>query len=154
MKWVRSTIVLLAFVLFAGNFANAQSAADEPTWLLVLQGEVTGVSEQQLVLRASPRALLFTDRPARQVRFADAASFVDKAWGPGGDFEQDPPNAALVGESDGSIGIIEIEDASWEGAELTLSAILLEGAWPEVGDQVALTIDHFVICSDGVCHKF
>jgi hypothetical protein len=143
MRGARGLIAGLVVLMFAAIVpASAQDAAgEEQSWLLVIQGEVTAISESEMTLAAGQRALAFTDRPSRMVNFVDIAGLVSVAWAPDGDFTADPPNAALVDEDDGQIGVVEIAGATWQDGLLTLTFTLLEGDAPVAGDYLALTID-------------
>jgi hypothetical protein len=110
----------------------------EQDWLFVLQGQLTEVSDTTLSLRPDPQVVAFTDRPRRLARLSDAATLA-LAWGEGEPAKADPPNASLVNEADGELGVIEITDLSGEGVTVTFRR--LEGTLPAVGDRIALTID-------------
>ncbi len=135
-----SIIGLLALQI-ATPAVSQQATTDQATWLFVIQGEVTAVSKGQVAVATGSRVLAFTDRPERKVRFFDLPNFISNAWGKGGDFRKDPPNAALVDEADHKIAIVELTDAKLDGGVLSMRFEDLKGPLPAVGDYVALTID-------------
>jgi hypothetical protein len=122
--------------------AQAQEAAERPTsWLLVIQGEVTAIGDGTMSLAAEPKIVAFTDRPERRTALLDLAKEVASLWGEGGAFAAVPPNASVVNETEGVIGIVELASAVIEGGLLRLDFVSLEGALPTVGDVIALTVD-------------
>lgn len=146
LKLFAASLALLAVSVVTPAPARDQAGT---VWLFVLQGEVTEISDSTMILRPDPRVVAFTDRPNRQVRLADLRA-VASAWGEGATFDTDPPNASLVDETDGDIGIIEIIDLSVDADGVTATFRRLEGALPAVGDRIALTIDG-APCSGIVC---
>ncbi|MGV8839672.1 MAG: hypothetical protein ACWA6X_05150 [Bauldia sp.] len=74
------------------------------------------------------------------VAMVDLRGFTGTAWGEGGPFVIDPPNASLITD-DGRIAVIEIADAIYDNGQLYLTVILLEGDVPDVGVHVGITID-------------
>lgn len=137
--WLAALSLLVAAAVAPGR---AQAPVGEPTWLVIAQGRVVEAGPQTLVIEAAPRGIAFTDRPAREVRLLDLAAFVAAAWGEGGDFRADPPNASLLTDA-GAIAVIEITAAAFDAGRLTLTVTFLEGAPPPVGDHVGITIDAF-----------
>ena len=125
----------------ASPSAGQDAGAEDPSWLLVIQGEVVAIAEGEMAVVTSPRMLGFTDRPDRQVRFFDLPAFVAGAWAEDGDFRLDPPNAAVVDETGGTIAIVVIVDAEWLDGVLHMKVDNLEGTRPAVGDYIAITID-------------
>ncbi len=134
-------ILAILATAFISSAVAQQNEAGSPSWLIVVQGDVAGVGSGTIALAAAQRAIAFSDRPDRFVRIIDLETFVATAWDEGGDFRIDPPNASLIDEANDTIGVIEIEAASFDGAALTMSFTLLEGALPAPGDHIALTID-------------
>jgi hypothetical protein len=115
--------------------------AEGPAWLFVVQGTVTAIDGAGMELAADRNVVAFTDRPARQTRLLVLADFVASVWGEGGDFRLDPPNASLIDEATGEIGVITMIDAVVIDGTLGFKFIRIEGALPKVGDRIALTID-------------
>lgn len=127
----------------AGQDATPDATGEDPgekDWLFVLQGRLTAVSDAALSLRPDPQVIAFTDRPRRLARLSGAATLA-LAWGEGGPAKADPPNASLVNEADGELGVIEITDLSGDAEGMTVTFRRLEGTLPAVGDRIALTID-------------
>jgi hypothetical protein len=135
--------VLLAALLAAPVVPAAEDApsAGDPAWLFVVQGTVTAIDAAAMELAADRNVVAFTERPARQARVLVLADFIASTWGEGGDFRSDPPNASLIDETTGQIGIITMIDAIVVDGTLGFRFIAIEGGLPEVGDRVALTID-------------
>jgi hypothetical protein len=92
-------------------------------------------------MAAGDRALAFSERPERAVRFVDLAGLVAEAWAEGGDFRQDPPNASLIDVDEGIVGIIEVTAASYDRGLMSMTFVRLEGGVPAKGSRIALTID-------------
>lgn len=70
----------------------------------------------------APRVTTFTDRPLRVASSVDVTDFLDN-WN-GGDFESDPPNAALVlthGKTNRDTFIVELADPSYDRSTATLT---------------------------------
>lgn len=134
--------VVLAALLAVPLAPAAQDApGEDPAWLLVVQGTVTAVGAATMELAADRNVVAFTERPARQARLMILADLVASTWGEGSDFRNDPPNASLIDETTGQIGIITMIDATLVDGTLGFRFVALEGALPNVGDRVALTID-------------
>lgn len=139
---------LLATLAFVAVFAFATSAAAqeddaELQWLMVIQGEVLEVGDGALTLAVPTTAIVFTDRPARQVRLINLAAFVEIAWAEDGTFRIDPPNAALLDETSNTIAIITVSDMRLADKGLILNVTVLEGSLPAPGATVAITVDAF-----------
>ena len=137
---VPALALIFALALAIYSPASGQPA-EQPGWLFIVEGQVVAAEGGRLAIDAGASALAFTDRPSRLVQFIDLAAFIADAWGPAGDFRRDPPNASLVDETRGTIGVIEITDAGWEDGITTINFVILEGTLPTAGDRVALTID-------------
>lgn len=136
LKRVAGGLALLAVLAVAP--AAAQDATQD--WLFVLQGQLTEISDTALSLRPDPQVIAFTDRPQRLARLTDVPTLA-LAWGEGEPAKADPPNASLVNEADGEIGVIEITDLAGDAGDVTVTFRRLEGTLPAVGDRIALTID-------------
>jgi hypothetical protein len=148
---IRSLLGLPVALLILAVPGGAQEPSDETPVLVVLQGDVAGVSAGRLELAAEEHALVFTDRPARSVRHVGTEHFVSRAWGPpSGTFVSDPPNASLVG-TDGDVAIVEIKTATWTEGTVSMDIELLEGDLPDSGDRIALTIDAVMCCATHTC---
>ena len=78
---------------------------------------------------------------ARTARLIDLQSVVS-TWDDA--FADDPPNASLVDEDDGGIGVIEIRRLTEDGTGLVFEFEILEGRLPSIGDRIAVTIDAFL----------
>jgi hypothetical protein len=133
-------VAFVAFVLIAAAGPLRAQAPGEPEWLVVAQGRVVELRPGMIILAAPEKAVAFTDRPDRMVAMVDLRSFTGTAWGEGGPFVIDPPNASLITD-DGRIAVIEIADAIYDNGQLYLTVILLEGDVPDVGVHVGITID-------------
>ena len=142
MKWSNlGFLSMLAMGLVVVAPASVRSEDDEPAWLFVVRGNVTAVSDTSLTLSDEPWVVAFTDHPFRSVRMVDLQSFVSEAWGEGGTFRADPPNASLIDEKNDTIAVIEVRDMSLQSGALVLRYDLLEGDRPDVMDRIALTVD-------------
>jgi hypothetical protein len=134
--------LVLAAMLVAPVVPAARDApSDDAAWLFVVQGTVTAIDSARMKLAADRNVVAFTDRPARQARLLVLSEFVASAWGESGDFRGDPPNASLIDETTGQIGVITMIDAMIMDGMLGFGFIAIEGGLPAVGDRVALTID-------------
>lgn len=143
MNFHRLVAAAVAFLLVAATPARAQvQAPAEPEWLVVAQGQVVELRPGMIILAAPAKAVAFTDRPDRLVAMVDLRSFTSAAWGEGGPFVVDPPNASVIGD-DGEIAIVEITDAIYDNGQLYLTVTLLEGVVPVAGVHVGITIDAF-----------
>lgn len=135
----------LALSILVASFAvpaDAQEVSErEISWLFILQGEVTAIEDDRITMSAAPGALAFTDRPERRVRPIDLATVLG-FWREGGEFRADPPNAALIDETEETIGVIEITNIVGEGDQVVMTFNALGGGLPAVGDHIALTIDN------------
>ncbi len=140
MKTLRAFCTLVAMVVFASS-ATAQEGDTDLEWLMVIQGEVTTVDDGALTMAVPPTAIVFTDRPARQAAVIGLSAFIESAWAGDGTFRTDPPNAALVDETNSTIAIIVITDMQFADGMLTLSVTILEGSLLSSGQTIALTID-------------
>ena len=135
--WLLGT---LPFLFVASIHAEEDA---KPAWLFVLTGEVESASATEIVIKAHPTVVAFTDRPNRLVKAMSVESFVDDLWKSGADsFEKDPPNAALV-FGDEQLGIDELKSVKRSGGTVSFSTEDLSGGLPEAGDQVAVVIDIF-----------
>lgn len=137
----RLAVALSLVIATLGPPAAAQSPA-EPQWLLVTQGIVAELRPGTIILDAPPGAIVFADRPDRDVAMIDLRGFVAAAWGEAGELRLDPPNASIITDT-GHIAIIEITDAIYDNGQLTLWVTLLEGEVPDAGDHIGITIDAF-----------
>jgi len=146
MKLFRLAASAAAGLLLAMTIAlpvQAQESDAEVNWLMVVQGRVTDVAGEQMVLGVRPSAIVFSDRPERLVGMLDLAGFTASAWGEDGALKSDPPNASVINETDGSIAIIVVSDMSYADGVLTITFELLSGDAPSVGDELGITIDAF-----------
>lgn len=140
-------VCLTAAPIVAGVAQSAGTAdatdAQTPSWLLVIEGEVQAVSNGVMTLQAEPSGIAFTERPSRQTRYFRVDALDNSAWGEGGTFASDPPNASLVNITTDALGAITLSNAVWEDGVVEMRFEMLEGAPPSAGDRVALTVDHF-----------
>ncbi|MCW5715576.1 MAG: hypothetical protein KIT43_13785 [Bauldia sp.] len=127
-----------ATVLASPSFAQDDAP---PSWLFVLQGIVTEVADGRIALAPDPKTVAFTDRPARQIVLLETVEFIAAAWAEGGDFRALPPNASIVDEDAGTIGVVEIFNAVLSEGAVVFDFRSLIGFLPLAGDRVALTID-------------
>jgi hypothetical protein len=136
-------LALFCALLIAALGVGRASAQEAPKqWLFVLQGTLTSISDKTMSLRPDPGIVAFTDRPNRIARVIGVAALVaDFSEGDGDGFNNDPPNASLVSEADGEIGVIEIITFSGDEAGVEMTFSLLGGGLPAVGDRIAITID-------------
>ena len=134
--------LVLAAMLVVPVLPAAQDApSEDAAWLFVVQGTVTAIDSAAMELAADRNAVAFTNRPARQARLLVLADFIASTWSEGGDFRRDPPNASLIDETTGQIGVITMIDAVLADGRLGFRFVPIEGTLPEVGDRIALTID-------------
>ena len=131
----------LAFLVVPFLFVRSEAQPEDPEWLYVIQGTVTDIAADRLVLDAGQTAVAFTDRPERQVAFVSLEELTAQAWGEDGTYRSDPPNAALVDESGETVAVITIVDASVVDGVLVLAIAPLQGELPEIGDVIALVLD-------------
>jgi hypothetical protein len=95
----------------------------------------------------SPSTLYFADRPKRDVGHMSSEHFVN-VWGEGeNSFAEDPPNA-VVSYLDPrhefpEDTVVVLREPRLEGADLTYSVEVLDGALPKEAGPVALFIDPF-----------
>jgi hypothetical protein len=142
MAYLIRIIIAFAAMLAAPRPTVAQDVPPHDAgWLFVVQGTVTAIDGTEMALAPDRNVVAFTERPARQAQLLVLADFVASAWGEGGDFRRDPPNASLVDENKGRIGVITMTDATFRGGTLRLEFVGINGALPETGDRIALTID-------------
>jgi len=145
LKHIAGGLAFLAMLAVAP--ATAQNSGEQD-WLFVLQGKVTEISDTAMSLRPDSQVVAFTDRPKRLARLIDVPTLA-LAWADGGPAKAAPPNASLVNEVDGEIGVIEIGNLAGDAAVVTVAFRRLEGSVPAVGDRVALTIDGLDLFSLG-----
>lgn len=140
---IRLTAVfaLAVSVTFSVAFAQEVSPGDGPTWLGIVTGAVRASETGEIVLVFDAVAVIFTDRPAREVSLTDVPAIVAFGWGPDGDFIVDPPNASLINMTTGTIGVVELTHVELEEDILAFTYVQLEGASPSAGDRIAVTID-------------
>ncbi len=132
----------LALVLLVVGLSPANAAAaDKPSWLFVMTGEVEMASQTKLAIRPDPTVIAFSDRPERLVRAITVGTFIEKVWDAGKDsFVKDPPNAAIV--TDGKkIAIEELKSVARSGDTVVFLTKTLAGPPPEAGKRVAVVID-------------
>jgi hypothetical protein len=137
----RVSIVIAAMLATFSNTAAEDETESDPGWLFVAQGTVLAINSADIVLAADPKVVAFTERPARQAQVIALADLVASAWGEGGDFRRDPPNASLIDENNGHIGIVTMTTATVDGGTLEFGYVMVDGSLPELGDRIALTID-------------
>jgi hypothetical protein len=139
---MKPVALLLAAALAVATPAAAQDRpSSDEAWLFVVQGTVTAIRSGAMALDADRTVVAFTERPDRRARLLPLVEFVASAWAEGGDFRTEPPNASLVDETAGGIGIVTLTSAALSDRTLTLGFVAIEGALPAAGDRIALTID-------------
>ena len=137
-------LAFVALILLPPAAGQAQSVAEQTSWLVTFQGEVTAISTSEIEVAVSSRGVAFTDRPERRVAMIDIADFVETQWGEDGSFTADPPNVSLFDEHKGLIAIVEITKAVWLDGVLRLMITRLnEGGLPTAGDYVGFVIDDY-----------
>jgi hypothetical protein len=128
--------------------ADANQEAVPRVWEFVQSGGSGSFDGTILTLQdASPSTIGFTERPDRIVRAVPTQRFVDELWASGSDsFAQDPPNAVLVVEQDGTLSdaVIEISKAHYDGTTISYEARVLSGHVPASFDAAHMVIDAFV----------
>ena len=135
---------VLVGLLPSGVVLGQEDPAADAQWLAVIHGQMIEVDDQRIVVDAYPNIIAFTDRPLRDVALVDLEDFVEAAWGEGGFFVDDPPNAAVASavRDDLDTKIIEMTDVALAETRMTISMVPLEGDMPASGDQVILFIDN------------
>lgn len=143
MSWTRC-LPGIAGALLLFNAANAEEVPS--AWMLVVAGELSSVSSNEIVIEADPTVIAFSDRPDRLVRTMEIETLVDKGWvaGSSNSFAHDPPNAAIV-SSDERFEIAELSAARREGRKVSFTVAGFSGAPPTGGGRVALVIDGFCL---------
>lgn len=144
---MRQLLIAVVALVMGAVVVRAQDA--DPTWLAVVQGELTAATDGTLTISADAHAVVFTDRPARIARLVTIEHLVDIGWGTEGAFAGDPPNASLIDAGSGDIAIIEMTGVTLTDGTLTITYTLLEGTIPAAGGNVALTIDAFPTAVNG-----
>jgi hypothetical protein len=137
----RVGLVLTAMLAAPALPAAEDAPSEDAAWLFVVQGTVTAIDSAAMELAADRNAVAFTNRPARQARLLVLSDFIASTWSEGGDFRRDPPNASLIDETTGQIGVITMIDAVLADGTLGFGFVTIEGTLPKVGDRIALTID-------------
>ncbi len=144
MKRLTAILAFAVGVTHSVAFAQEVSPSDNPTWLSIISGTVQTSDTGEIALVFDPVAIIFTDRPAREVSLVNTSDIVDLGWGPAGDFISDPPNASLVNMTTGTIGVVELTHGEIGEGIVTFTYAELEGAPPSVGDRITITIDGFL----------
>jgi hypothetical protein len=131
----------LVVLVALGTSPPVVAQETEPGWLAVIRGTVVNATEARLTVAADSVVVAFNDRPGRRIALVDLGAFVASAWGEGGAFRVDPPNASLVDETDGEIGVVEIVNAALSGGLLSLDLVILDGLLPAPARTIAITLD-------------
>ncbi len=155
---MRDPFKYLGTVAAAASFVAATSvqAADDkagPESFLIVQHAVTAtLKDGMLVLDgADGQVVVFADRPHHAAATIPLADLV-QSWHNGADsFAEDPPNAALIGQSKGQPVslIVELQDPKLTGDTLTFEYTLIDGQKPTVIDQPYMVIDNSWISNLG-----
>ena len=134
---------LAVSAVIAGAALAQEDNASDAQWLAVIHGQMVEVADRSIVVDANPNIIAFTDRPQRDVSLVDLEDFVAAAWGEGGFFVDDPPNAAVASavRDDLDTKIIEMTDVALDNTRMTISMVPLEGDMPGAGDQIILFVD-------------
>ena len=129
--------LVLAAMLVAPVLPAAQDTSPEDAaWLFVVQGTVTAIDSAAMELAADRNAVAFTNRPARQARLLVLSDFIASTWSEGGDFRRDPPNASLIDETTGQIGVITMIDAVLTDGTLGFKFVAIEGTRELTADHL------------------
>ncbi|MES0863693.1 hypothetical protein ABLN87_15190 [Ruegeria sp. SCPT10] len=135
---------LIVFTIAAIPLSVSAEDKPEPESYLIVQhaGSATMAGGTLTLKDADANMVIFTDRPHRIAAAVPSADLL-KAWVEGQDsFADDPPNAALVGQSEGkpvSI-IVELTDPKQSDENISFSYTVLDGP-----DVQSLTDSYIVI---------
>ena len=117
---------------FVQQASDAAKGETSPQYLFVQSAETATLEDGVLYLSgASDRTIFFSDRPNHIAGSESVTAFVDR-WSDGVDsFEEDPPNAALNCQVDGTERnvIVELDEApSWDGETLAYPVEILSSS--------------------------
>lgn len=138
-----------ALVLTTALLATSAAADDgEIEFLFVQTADGLSVDPQASTLRLegiNPHTVYFSDRPDRIAGHMTLNAYMT-TWTEAEDsFAEDPPNATLSvyqeGNAQSALVVLELLDATVEGADLIYGYKVLEGRLPEGGGMPALFID-------------
>ncbi|SDW78072.1 hypothetical protein SAMN05444358_1011739 [Ruegeria halocynthiae] len=147
---MRTPARILGTALLLGTFASvlvAQTSEEKKTpesVLFVQHAEKATLADNTLTLEgADKNVIVFADRPHRAAATIPVVELV-KTWGEGADsFASDPPNAALVGETDDGEPvslIVEIRNPVLSENSISYQYSIIEG-----DDQGAINNPYVVI---------
>lgn len=147
MKTTTNVIAAAAMISLCGTAALADSSAssDAPASVLFVQhaNKVTFDGDRLTLEGPDQNVIAFTERPHRAAATIALDKFV-KSWSEGQDsFADDPPNAALVGETqngDPVSLIVEITNPDLGDGTISYGYTVLKGEVPE-----SITNPYFVI---------
>lgn len=152
---MRKPIAYLGIFAAAATFATSSvvQAADDKaspeSFLVVQHADAATLKDGMLVLDgADAQVVVFADRPHRATGIIPLAKLVE-TWGKGTDnFAENPPNAALIGQSEGDPVslIVELQDPILTGDTLTFAYTLLDGQKATSIDQPYMVIDDCAWC--------
>ncbi len=143
LKALRSSLAALVVGL-APAIATAEEKPAQETFFFVQHAPSASLDDGTLTLHdADENMIVFADRPHR-LAVAVPSSELIKIWGKGqNSFAEDPPNAALVGQSAGqpvSI-IVELTNPKRKDGNLVFDYTVLEGTEVQSIEQSYLVID-------------
>lgn len=129
-----SRILATAAITALAPMALAETAEDKTapeSVLFVQHADKATLADETLTLEGTDRNIIvFTDRPNRSAALIPIAELA-KYWGEGADsFASDPPNAALVGETEGGDPvsmIVEISDPVLSEGSISYQYVVIEG---------------------------
>lgn len=140
---LRSSLVMFTIAAIPLS-ALADEITDAETFLFVQHAESVRLADGTLTLEnADKNMIIFADRPHRAAAVVLTSKLIE-IWGEGQDsLADDPPNAALVGQSEGKpiSMVVELTDPKHGDGSLTFSYTILEGAEVSSLEQSYMVID-------------
>lgn len=138
--------LLQAWVLIACMLPIFALSADTPNdntprYLFVVSVKSGTFSENQLIVKAMPQVIYFSDRPDQIAGHILMKYFV-KAWNEE-DLKESPPNATLsILKEDSVINvIIEIQNAEIKNGDVIFTIKILDGKMPKSFGTASIFID-------------
>lgn len=147
MKHMHKYFAIAAATVTLATGVSAEAADDKSAPISVLfvqHAEKATLADNTLTLEGADKTvIIFTDRPHRAAATIPVTELV-KTWNEGADsFASDPPNAALVGESDDGKPvslIVEISQPALSESAISYQYTVIEG-----DDQGAINNPYVVI---------
>lgn len=138
---------LLVSMVFAMNSASIAATKENKTaesYLFVVTTQSGNFDGKKLKLvKVSPQALYFTDRPVRKAGHILTSDFISH-WDKGSDsFKNDPPNASLtITSKEKTINaVVELKNPKLVGNNLFYDVVVIEGTIPNKFETASLFID-------------